>query len=176
MTRDRDDGRPDGGDRPRKSWREIDAGRDRAGSRGARPEERRPTTAAARERAAAATRTYLRDVEGTLFSRAKAGGEGASLARALRDALGTPELDAACRAYRDALGVPEDPALLALFLDARDPGIVVEALRSAAARIVAGAFPRTRGLESRLRMLAGSPDDAVAEAAETILDSLSGID
>ena len=169
MSRDRDDER---GERRRRSWREIDAARD--GAR--RPSERLPTDPAAKARAAAAAKQYLKDVEGSLFSKSRSGSEGDRLARALREAHGTPGLAAACEAYRVALGFPEDAALLAFFLDARDPALLAATLDAVLERVVAGRLAPGRGLLGQLRLLAQSPEDAVAERAEAVLDSLPGID
>lgn len=169
MSRDRgDDERP----RERRSWREIDAARD--GAR--RPAERRPSDPASQARAASATKQYLRDVEGTLFAKGKAGGEADRLARNLRESHGTPGLDAACEAYRVTLGIPEDPSLLSRFLDARDPALVSQALEETLARVTARRLAPGRGLLAQLRILAQSPDDGIAERAEAVLDSLPGID
>lgn len=169
MSRDGDDA---GSHRPRRSWREIDAARDGTGRR----EERRAPSPGARARADSATKQYLKDIEGSLFSASKAGAEGDQLTRALRESHGSPGLDAACAAYRARLGIPEDPSLLALFLDARDPALLAAALDATLERIVAGRLAPGRGLAGQLRLLAQSPDDGVAERAEAVLDSLPGID
>ncbi len=167
MTPGRDDDPRDTGERPRKSWREIDASRDRSGSRA--PSERRPTSPAAQQRAAAATKQYLREQGGGLFSKEKGGAEAERLAKAVRDAHGTPGLALACRAYQEALGVPEDPALLAHFLDAQEPVLLTEVLDALLARADAGGFVTTSGLRTQLRLLGQSSHDAVAERAEDLL-------
>jgi hypothetical protein len=159
-----DDERPE---RERPSWREIDQRRDRARSR-REPEPRGP---AERVRSRAATAQYLKQLDG-LFSRAPGGAEGERLVRAVREAHGSPGLAAACRAYRDALGMPAEAALLSLFLDSGDRELVLGALGALRASAETGRLAPTAGQRSQLRTLAQGPDDAVAEAAEALLEQL----
>ncbi len=160
----RDDER---GDRPRRSWREIDAMRGKSRHTSS-PEPRGP---AARERSRAATQHYLKQLDG-LFSKAKGGAQGERLEKAVRDAFGTPAMADACRAYRDALGLPEDTGLLTLFLDARDPEILRGVLEALHAAQRAGKLRATSGLRTQLRLLLQEPDDVVAESAEELLAKL----
>ena len=153
----------DGDERPRRSWREIDQMRDRPG---ARRDERRPHGAHAEARAQRATRDYVKQLD-ALFAKGPGGAEGERLAKALRDAHGTPDLAAACAAYRDAVGLPRDPALLALFLDCGERELVLGALR--ALHELAAAGPWSSGLRRQLRMLVEDADDEIAEAAEAAL-------
>ena len=155
------------GDRPRRSWREIDAMRGRS-KHTSSAESRSP---AARERSRAATQHYLKQLDG-LFSKAKGGAEGERLEKAVRDAFGTPAMAAACRAYRDALGLPEDVGLLTLFLDARDPEIIGAVLAALHAAHASGKLRATSGLRTQLRLLVQEPDDVVAESAEELLAKL----
>jgi hypothetical protein len=155
------------GDRPRRSWREIDAMRGR--SRHTSSSE--PRGPAARERSRAATQHYLKQLDG-LFSKAKGGAQGERLEKAVRDAFGTPEMAAACRAYREALGLPEDTGLLTLFLDARDPEILSAVLDALHAAQRSGTLRATSGLRTQLRLLLQEPDDRVAESAEELLAKL----
>ena len=157
---DRDDG-----DRPRLSWREIDQLRDAARRRGSG--ERRPRGPAAEARAREAARQYLSKVDQKLFA---GGGRAGALARALREAHGTPGLAEAGRSYVAELGYPDDPSLLSLLLDAGDRELVAGALRKVAECIRAGAFRPGAGLRSQVRLLAGDPDDEVAAAAEDVLE------
>lgn len=159
--RDRDE-------RPRRSWREIDQMRDRPGSR---PDAQQPRGRAAEARAQAATQQYLKGLDG-LFKPGPGGAEGERLARSVRDAHGTPEFTPACRAYRESLGLPQDPGLLALFLDAREPGLVAESLDALTALLESGRFEPGSGLRSQVRILTQDSDDAVAEAAEALLERL----
>jgi hypothetical protein len=162
VSRD-DDGRP----REKLSWREVDRRRS-----GARPtEERRPQSPADQARAAAAAKAYTKQLD-AMFIKGKGGAEGDRLARAMRDARGTPEFAGACRAYRDVVGLPEEPAQLALFLDSGDPELILPALAALGAAHAAGKLQATSGLRTQLRLLAQDPNDAVAEDAEALLAAL----
>jgi hypothetical protein len=159
---DRDDG-----ERPKRSWAEIDRLRDRPRER---RDERAPRGPAATARARDATAQYLKGIDQQLFAkRAPGGAAGAKLAEAVRAALGTPGLTDACRAYLDALGPPGDPALLAAFLDARDRALQLGALAALADGVGAGRIALGSGLRAQLRTLAEGLDDALAEAAEAVL-------
>lgn len=155
-------------DRPKRSWRERDASRNR--SRHVTPDDRgRGGTG---ERSRAATEAYKRKL-GLLFSGAPGGAAGEALARAVREAHGTPGLAAACAAYRDALGMPQDVSLLTMFLDATDRDLVLAALALLSEMRAAetpGAIPP--GLRSQAGMLAEGTDDEIAEAAEDLLARL----
>lgn len=152
------------GERPKRSWREIDQMRD-----GARRREERPRSARAELRAGAATKQYLAKLDKHLFSEEKGGAAAEPHARAVREAHGTAGLPAACRAYLEALGPPSDPALLALFLDARDAELVKVALGALRSLQVAGRLTLSSGVRSQLRLLQEDPDDDVAYAAEELL-------
>lgn len=135
------------------------------------PREREPRSPAARERSRSATRQYVKQIDG-LFSKAAGGAEAAQLARAMRDARGTPKLAAACRAYRDALGMPADGQLLSIFLDCGDPELVVAAIETLGEAREAGALELTSGQKSQLRTLAFDSNDSVAASAEDLLERL----
>jgi hypothetical protein len=156
---DRDDG-----DRPRRSWAEIDRMRDRPR---ARRDEHAPR-GSGDPLSRAAAQQYLKKLDRNLFARGGKG-DGERLAAAVRAALGTPGLTDACRAYLDALGPPEEPALLAAFLDARDAAIQLAALGAIEAGLAAGRLALGSGLRAQLRTLAEGLDDALAEAAEAAL-------
>lgn len=134
--------------------------------------ERRPRGAAQEERSRVATSRYKKQLDAALFGKGRRVSESEALARAVRDAHGTPGLAAACRAYREAHGMPGDVALLQLFLDAREPEMVEAALAALEALRAAGGLATSSGLRSQLRLLAQEPDDAVAEAAEALLARL----
>jgi len=157
-------------DREKLSFSELDRLR-RERRSGGGSETRRPRGGAAEVRSREATTAYLKEV-GKLFSDAKGGVAGESLAKAVRDAHGTPELGAACRAYRAAVGMPEDVGLLSLFLDAEDREIVIAALQALAAGQRAGSLEVSRSVKSRLRVLAQDRDDDVAFEAEELLARL----
>jgi len=162
MSRDGDDR----GDRPKLSWRERDARRNRSTHVGRDERER-----AGPARSKAATQQYVKQLD-QLFTKTPGGAEADRLGRAIRDAHGTPELTAACQAYREALGFPQEPALLALVLDARDPGLVCGALEALGSLHGAGKLAATSGLRTQLRLLTQDPDDGVAEGAEDLLARL----
>lgn len=164
MSRDHDEDRPE---REKRSWREIDRMRDRSRS----SSERQPRTPVQQARAAAASKQYLKHLDG-LFSKDQGDSEGQRLAKAVRDAHGTPGLADACRAYREALALPDDPSLLSLFLDTGDPELMCSALEALRAAQCAGNLEASRGLRTQLRILAEGSNDAVAEAAEGLLDAL----
>jgi len=162
VSRD-DDDRP----RERLSWREVD--RRRGGAR-QRPEDR-PKSAFEIARDSAAAKAYTKKLDG-LFVTSKGGAAGERLAREMREARGTPALAGACRAYRDAVGLPEDPAQLSLFLDSGDPELVLAALAALRSAQAGGTLQPTSGLRTQLRMLTQDANDAVAEAAEELLEAL----
>ena len=160
----RDDDRPGFLDREKKSFSERDRMRRERRGEG----EPRATSPAAQARVADATKQYVKQID-SLFGKAGAGAETERLAKAVRDARGTPGMAAACRAYRDAAGAPTEPALVACFLDADEAEILLcglDGLRSAAAAAKLALSP---GLRTQLRMLAQHADDGVASAAEELL-------
>jgi len=160
-------GDDDRDERPRRSWSEIDKLRDRPRTRS---DERRPRGAAAEARSRSATQQYLKKLDGHLFAKGpKRTGAGAARAEAVRAALGTAGLAEACRAYLVELGPPSDPGLLSAFLDAPDRELQRVGASAIAEQRAAGALVLTAGLRAQLRMLAGGPDDELAEAAERAL-------
>ena len=159
------DGNGNGGPRERRSWREIDRMRD-----GTHREERGPRGAADRARADAASKRYRKELENR-FATEKGGAEGERLARSMRAAHGSPDLARACRAYRDAVGWPVEAALISLFLDCGDSELVGLGLESLRSALRAGTVSGSAGLKTQLRMLAQDPDDAIAEAAEELLEA-----
>ncbi len=161
----RDDDRPGFLDRDKKSFSELDRlRRERRGSG-----EARRAGPVGRARLESAKKQYVKQID-AIFSKAKGGAEGERLAQAVRDARGTPELAAACRAYRDAVGPPAGAALISCFLDAGDPEPVIAGLEALRAERAAGRIELLPGLRTQLRMLAQAPDDAVASAAEGLLE------
>ena len=162
-----DDDRPGWVEREKLSFSELDRRRREGRGSGDRP----PAGPKAGERSEAATRQYLKEIDG-IFAKGSGGAEGERLTKAMRDAHGTPGLAAACREFRDALGVPDDPSDLALFFDCGDPEIIVAALEASRAMCEGGTLRPSSGMRSQLRMLAQHADDAVAEAAEDLLELL----
>ena len=151
-------------DRPKLSWREIDQRRSQGSTnRG----QRGPRGKAAEARAAEASRGYLKDADRLFYSP-----EAEELAKAMRDAHGSAGFVEACHAYCAELGVPRDPALLSLFLDARDADLVSLGLEALLLLAQADGLEVSAGLRSQLRLLAESPDDNVAGAAEDLIELL----
>lgn len=159
-----DDDRPGFLDREKKSFSELDRQRRERRDGG----ERRPAGAAHQARIASAKKQYLQQID-SMFATGKGGAEGARLAQAVRDARGTPGLAAACREYRDAVGAPSDAVLVACFLDAGQPDVVLCGLEAVREQRAAGSLQITPGLRTQLRMLAQESDDDVASAAEELL-------
>ena len=153
-------------DREKRSFSELDRLRRERRSSG----EQRPRGKAAQERSEAATKQYVKEIDG-LFSK----GNKAELERittAMRDAHGTPGLADACRVYHRTVGLPDEASLISLFLDTGEPELILvglEALRTSHGK---GTLKVTSGLRSQLRILSESADDEVAEAAEEFLDAL----
>ncbi len=156
------------GERPRRSWREIDQMRD--GTR-RRDEHSRPLGKVAQARVRFATEAYLKDAD-KIFDDRAGGEEGERLAKTVRDAHGTPGLAEACRAYRAALGMPSNRSLLTLFLDSDDHELVLAGLDALSGAQRQAGLEVSAGLKSQLRVLAQGFDDAVAEAAEELLERL----
>jgi hypothetical protein len=153
-------------DREKKTFSELDRQR-----RERRPsEERRPQTKAAQERAAAATKQYIKEIDGVFSGGKKA--EFEQLKAAMRDAHGTPRLADACRAYHDAAGLPREVSLISLFLDTGDAALILMGLEALRIGHEKGTAKVTSGLRSQLRILSEDAVDAVAEAAEDLLGIL----
>jgi len=155
------------GDRDRPSWSEIDRRRSGTAAR----EQPRPRGRHAEARLERATREYVKELDG-LFSGEQGGAEGEALAKAVRDAHGTPGLADACRAYREGVGWPVEPALVALFLDSRDVELVAGALEAFAEALRVGPVETPASLRSQIELLADDFDNRVAQAAEDVLELL----
>lgn len=160
-------GDDDRDERPRLSWSELDK---RRGKPRPSTPERGPRGAAAEALSRSATQSYLKKLDSQLFAKSgKGGAPSARLADAVRDALGTPGLDAAARAYLEEIGPPREAALVAAFLDTRDRTLQLAALAAWAEELAAGRAHPTPGLRAQLRTLAQGGDDELAERAEEIL-------
>ncbi len=129
----------------------------------------RPRDAGAQAREAAATQRYLKELD-EMFT--PGGAEAERLAGEVRAAHGTPQLAGACRAYLEQVGRPADAKLLSLFLDCGDPGLIVAALEALRESASAPAPASSSGLRRQVRMLAEDSNDAIAEAAEELLELL----
>ena len=161
-----DDDRPSWVEREKKSFSELD--RMRRERRSGGEQKRRSAGAQARTRQAA--KQYVKQIDG-IFSGGKSE-ELEKLARAMRDARGTPGLAEACRAYRDAAGLPADARHISCFLDAGERELVVDGLEALRQAHEAGGLEVTAGLRTQLRMLAEDPDDEVADRAEELIELL----
>jgi hypothetical protein len=158
----------DHGEREKLSWSEIDKRRGQARSR----QEQHPRGRAARERAEGDKRSALKEAD-SLFSRDKGGEAGAALAKALRDAHGSPQLGDACREYVEQLGVPNDPALLSILLDSGERPLMQPALERLLELKASGGLEVTGSLKIQLRTLSQEPDDDIAGLCEDLLESLA---
>lgn len=159
-------------DRPKKSWREIDASKDRSSQR--RDDGPRPGTRAA-ARSSAAQQQYRSALEKLFDGGGAAAGTGwakvlpempkdpasegrQDLLRALRTATGRTAVEKAVAALLERFPLPDDPDVLTQVLLHRDDALVLEALRKLDAllplRIPAGRAV----LETRLRTLEDDPD------------------
>jgi len=161
-------------DRDPQSWSEREklsfSERDRKRREGRGSGDAPPSGAGGQARVEAATKQYVKSLD-SMFGKQAGGPEVDRLADKMRDAHGTPALAKACRAYRDAAGVPEDSSLLALFLDVSDDNeLVLAGLEVLRVGLTEEHLRFTAGLRSQLRTLAQGADDAIAEAAEGILD------
>jgi hypothetical protein len=155
----------DRGEREKLSWAEIDKLRD--GSRSRRAD--RPRGRQAQQQAEGEKREALRSAE-TVFTSEKGSATGAAFAKAVRDSHGTPNLEQACRDYVAELGVPTSADLLSIFLDSRQPDLIVPALEALCEQKRAGTLEISGGLKSQLRILAHEPDDHIAGLSEDLLE------
>lgn len=156
-----------GDDREREklSWAEIDRRRD-----GARPRDDGPGGFQGRQERERRSREALAEADQLFSGDGDVGGaEGAELAKAVRDAHGTPGLVGACRAYADVLGIPSSTELLSIFLDTSDRTLMLPALERLYALKQAGRLEVKGGLKSQLRVLAQEPDDDIAGLSEDLL-------
>jgi hypothetical protein len=153
-------------DREKRSFSELDRLRRERRS----PDEPRPRSKAAQERAAAATKLYVKEIDGLFSKGGKA--ENERLAAAMRDAHGTPGLADACRAYQQAAGLPGEASLISLFLDTGEPEMILIGLEALRIGRENETVKVTSGLRSQLRILSEDADDQVAEAAEDLLEAL----
>ncbi|MBW2270934.1 MAG: hypothetical protein JRH16_20445 [Deltaproteobacteria bacterium] len=149
-------------DRDKKSFSELDRMR-RDGGDGSRG-------AAAEQRSEQASKEYRKQLDGLFSSGDAAEHEG--LATALLDARGTPGLAEACRAYQAAVGLPTQLRQISCFLDSDALDVLLAGLAAARGAHEAQTLEASAGLRTQLRMLADHADDAVAEAAEALLEDL----
>jgi hypothetical protein len=165
-------------DRPRKSWRDIDRGRDQSQHR----REERPAAGAGRPRrgggdaqshshkalldklfTSGAISEYVkqRNAQTALPGDAEADASGPSrraLGQAVLDAPGRPERIAALDAFHAAFGVPADYELLTAFLQHPDREVQEETLAAIEKRLAVEKPKHGRTLVAELRSLADLGD------------------
>lgn len=170
----------DSGDRPRKSWREVDAARDRS-----RPERREATSAprsnerASKKYRAALDAVFEKGEVGSIASKlsppdpATAPAPAPATARAapppdeargplrkrILDAVGREEISRAMERYVKVYGMPEDFELLAQALEHTRPARVAEALTALETLLGREKPKRSRTLVGKLRFLEETSDD-----------------
>ena len=157
-----------------RSWNDGDklsfSERDRRRREGRSSDAPRPGGKQTQARADAAAKQYVKAIDGIFSGGSKA--EIEKLARAMRDAHGSPGLADACRAYRDATGLPREAFLISLFLDTGDPELILAGFEALRASHDSGIVKLTGGLRSQLRILSEDANDDVAEGAEELLSEL----
>ena len=157
-----------------RSWQDREklsfSERDRRRREGHPSDGPRPRDRAGQERAAAATKQYVKEIDAVFAGGKKA--EVDELVTAMRDSHGTPGLADACRAYRAAVGLPQEVSLISLFLDTGQSELILDGLEALRRGHEGGGLKPTGGLRSQLRMLAEDSENAVAEGAEDLLQIL----
>jgi hypothetical protein len=160
-----------GDDRPKKSWREIDASKDRSSQR--RDDRPKPGTRAA-ERSSAAQQQYRSALEKLFDGGAAAGTRWAKvlpempkdpategrqeLLRAVRTATGRTQVGKAVAALLERFALPDDPDVLSQVLLHRDDALVLSALGMLDALLPLRTPTGKAVLETRLRTLEDDPD------------------
>ncbi len=161
------------GEGRRKSWREIDAMRDRGGrSRGGRYGRESALERALREDPRLKQK-YLEEAE-NLFRGPKGRPEHARDLQAVHDAYGTPRFPGAVKHYVDIYGMPDEWRTLILLLDLKeDPETVIRAMEALRDLYESKGQVEKKGLKSKLRVLSMTSDDMdVRDAADAILAGL----
>ncbi len=168
-------------DRPKKSWREIDAQRDKSGHRSEEPKGRGKPGRIERSQAYRSYKTQL----DKLFS-------GGALPEALKEKLGdggiaveakarkaaaelilaatSPKaIEAALAAYEGQHGFPEDEAVLARLLDLSKEAVLQRAIATIGRLRDEGRLKRAQSLKARLNTVAMTADDPEVQAAARAL-------
>ncbi len=173
----------DNDDREKRSWREIDAMRDkshqRAGagpSRGTRPIERTQAYRAYKTELGKlfdggglpeALKSKLESAGVGLVDNAKRKKE---LTKALLDAHGSAAVRACLAQYREAYGEPDREDVLAKLLETDDEAMVLTALTAAAKLQSAGSLKRSASLKARIKTAEMTMDAAkITALAKEIL-------
>ena len=173
-------------DRPRKSWREIDAQRGRSSHHGSSDQSKR---AEQRRQSSQAYRSYKSQLN-KLFEggavpdalKSKLDGDGISQKKAMQkkalqdvlDAKSAKERAKALNRYREAYAFPQDEEVLAKLLELEDePEIVVEALQTIGRLKDEGLLKRASSLKARIKTAQMTiDDDDVHAEAKALLQKL----
>ena len=152
------------GDDQKLSYSERDRLRREGGGSGQRPKSHR-----ARVEDEKRSHDALQ-VADSLFTDAKGGQAGKTLANAVLAAHGTAELAGECRAYLEQIGPPTELELISIFLDAGEKDLTVCGLDALLCRKRAGDLEIGGGLKPQIRILSEDFDDDLASRAEEILE------
>lgn len=159
--------RNDDEERERPSWREIDARRDRAGSRPAPREKRLP-----KKQAEWVRKMALRQAE-ALFKGKRGRPEYQAALKELEAAHGTKKFAATAKKFLQEYGLPEEWGALNMLLDYPDPQVITEVLHAMGAQAPFRSRVEQQGFKGRLRILALTNADAnVRQEAEEMLATL----
>jgi hypothetical protein len=154
----------DDNERERPSWREIDARRDRQGSRPEPKERRLP-----RKQAEWARKMALKQAE-ALFQGKRGRPEYQAALQELEGAHGTKKFPGVAKKFVQEYGLPEEWGALNLLLDFPEPGVMIEVLRAMAAQAGSRSLVEQQGFKGRVQILALTHGDAeVRRSAEEIL-------
>jgi hypothetical protein len=176
--------RDDQGDRPKKSWREIDAGREKGTSRsssGDRGAERQQSSQAYRSYKTQLNKLFDGGALPEALSGKLADTPVASEAKQRKEAvagilkaLKPKDVVKAVKDYDAAFGgMPDDEEALGKILDLTDEGLVLRALDKIAELRAAGPLQRTASLKARLKSVQISLDEPdIISAAKALLAQL----
>jgi hypothetical protein len=154
-------------DRERPSWREIDARRDRPGSRPAPKERRLP-----KKQAEWVRKMALKEAE-ALFTGKRGRPEYQTALKELEAAHGTKKFPATAKKFLQEYGLPGEWGALNLFLDFSEPEVIIEVVRAMAAQAGSRSLVEQQGFKGKLQILALTNADArVRQEAEETLENL----
>jgi hypothetical protein len=154
-------------ERERPSWREIDARRDRGGSRPAPRERRLP-----KKQAEWVRKMVLKQAE-ALFKGKRGRPEYQAALKELEAAHGTKKFAAVARKFLQEYGLPEEWGALNLLLDYPDPQVITEVLHAMGAQVALRSRVEQQGFKGRLQILALTSADAhVRQEAEELMANL----
>lgn len=173
MPRDSD------GDKPKKSWREIDQSREKGGSGAPRSDpgaERRQSSQAYRSYKTQLNKLFdggalPEALNQTLGDTSVASGakEKKAAIQAILTAVGPKDTKAAVQRYQTAHGFPEDEGVLAKLLDLSDEAVVLQAIEKLTAMQAEGLLKRGASLKARLKTAEMTIDDPEVQRAARAL-------